>query len=355
MGYFPMFSSGDAPFISICMPIYRRTAFIRQALESCLKQSYANFEIIVHDDTEDDSLKTIIDSYASEKVRYFRNIPPLGIVGKLNDFLEKSEAKWLVIVCDDDSLEPDYLKALSRHIKNHPSAPLIRCRYRLIDHAGKELRLDNSSPVRSDPFEFLRDLFLPEKKTFKTNISGVLFQRLLLKSLGGFKNLYRGWHVDRLAWAEIGSRGESICEPAPLCNVRLHADSITVFTEPYYKKAVASDLKMKEIIEQLFDELGKKAETSEECKNLKEAREGFRDYMNRHLSKSIDRGFVAALQDKDKDALKETGEIFKTMKALKVPFFRSAGLYRLLAPLPYPVRALTLTTLQRHKMKKLIS
>jgi len=343
----------ETPFISVCMPIYRRPTFLRQALESAISQTYANFEIIVHDDTEDDTLKVIVESYDSAKVRYFQNKPPLGIIPKLNDFLEKSKAEWIVILCDDDMLEPDFLKTLSKHIETNPSASLIRCRYRLMDHHGKELRLDRISPTRSTSFEFLRDLFLPESKTFKMNISGVLFPKLLLQSLGGFKDLYRGWHVDRLAWAELGARGETICDSAPLCNIRLHADSITSLAEPNYQKAIEADLEMQTIVTQLFDSTEKTAQAEQDLIHLKEARKNFRAYTERHLSKSMDKGMFSALGNHDQSAGSEVYKILKIRQNLRVPFFLSAFLYQILAPFPYRVRTWALTRICRYKIKKL--
>ncbi len=347
-----MQNSDNRPFISIGIPTYRRTAFIRQALESCLRQSYENYEIIVNDDTENDSIQSIVESYHSEKLRYIHNQPPLGLIPKLNDFLEKAKAEWMLILCDDDSLEPDYLKVLSQHIVSYPHATLIRCRYQLINSEGKELRLDRSNPLRMGPFEFLRDIFLPEDQSFKMNISGILFQKSLLRTLGGFKDFHRGWHVDRLAWTELGARGESICEPRALCNVRLHAVSITAGVEPNYKSAVATDLGMKKIVEKLFEGIFAKAKTPEDQENLKKARQNFHAYINRHLSKSLDQGFIAALQNKEKNPAEEIGKISEYMKELGVPLFRSVILYRFLAPLPYFFRISLLTKLQRYKTKK---
>ncbi len=347
-----MQNSGNQPFISIGIPTYRRMEFIRQALESCLKQNYENYEILVNDDTEDDSIQSIVESYRSEKLRYIHNKSPLGLVSKLNDFLEKAKAEWMLILCDDDNLEPDYLKALSQHITAYPQATLIRCQYRLINGEGKQIRLDRANSFRMAPFEFLRDIFLPEDQSFKMNISGILFQKSLLKTLGGFKNLHRGWHVDRLAWAELGARGESICEPRALCNVRLHEVSITAGVEPNYKIAVAADLEMKKIVEKLFEGILAKAKTPEDQENLKKARQNFHAYINRHLSKSLDQGLIAALQNKEKNAVEEVAKISQYMKELGVPLFRSVIFYRFLAPFPYSFRISLLTRLQRYKTKK---
>jgi glycosyltransferase involved in cell wall biosynthesis len=343
--------------ITIGMPVHERMTYIKSALESCFKQTYTDYEIVMIDTSSHNQMRELVSSYgeAGKKIRYFHNAGRPSITSKLNQLVAESRGEWMLILCDDDYLEPDFLSTLSHHIQNYPSASLIRCRYRLIDHAGKELRLDRLSPFQSKPFEFLRDIFLPESQTFKMNISGILFPRDLLKSLGGFKELYRGWHVDRLAWAELGARGETLCDPAPLCNVRLHPGSLSAFTEPDYKSAVLSDMRVKEIGERLFAELSENAKSDDDWKTLKMARRNFHAYINRHLSKSLDHGFMAALINKESGTGREINEIFKTMKDLKVPLFQSAILYRLLVQFPHSLRTSLLTSLRKYKIKKLTS
>ncbi len=341
------------PFISICIPTYRRTTYIRQSLESCLKQNYDDYEILVNDDTEDDSIKSIVSSFGSEKIRYFQNIPPIGMMPKFNAFLDLAAAEWMMILCDDDYLEPDFLETLSRHIKNYPRATLVRSRYRLIDGSGRELRLDNFYPFCTEASQLLKDIFLPENKApFKMNGSGILFQRERLKKLGGFQNFYRGWHNDRLAWAGLGAQGQSICEPTPLCNIRLHGGSLTAAIEPDYKTAVATDLRMKELSEQLLAGISCDARTGEENENLREARRNLYDYINRHLSKSLDHGFLTTLERENGHAPKAIDEIYQYMKELKVPVFRSVILYRILALFPRAIRIPILEKVRQCKIKK---
>jgi len=341
------------PFISICIPIYRRTTFIHQAIESCIRQNYENYEILVNDDTEDDSIRSIVLSFGSNKIRYFKNTPPIGMMPKFNAFLDLAAAEWMLILCDDDYLEPDYLNMLGQHILNYPQATLIRARYRLVDGQGVLLRLDNGYPLCVAPSQFLKDIFLPEDRApFKMNGSGILFQKERLKKVGGFQCFHRGWHNDRLAWAEMGAQGQSICEPTPLCNIRLHGGSLTSAIEPDYKTAVDTDLRMKKMSEQMIENSLKNTKTPEDLMNLHEAKKNLRDYMNRHLCRSFDHGFIAALEKSNKNTSKNVREIIQYMQELKVRPFRSIILYRMLAPWPRAFRVFILEKVRRRKFKK---
>lgn len=341
------------PFISICIPTYRRTTYIRQSLGSSLNQHYDNYEILVNDDTQDNSIKSIVQSFDSEKIRYFQNIPLIGMMPKFNAFLNLAKGEWMLILCDDDYLEPDYLQQLAMHIQNYPRATLVRSRYRLVDAEGKTLRLDNLYPFCTEPSQFLKDIFLPENKApFKMNGSGILFQKERLKKVGGFQYFYRGWHNDRLAWAELGAQGQSICEPTPLCNIRLHGGSLTAAIDPDYVSAIDTDLRMKELSEKMIEDASKNYQTPKDRDNLLAARKNLHDYINRHLSKSFDHGFLTTLEGKTGNKSEEISALVKYMRDLKVPVFRSVILYRILARLPHAFRVKILDGVRKFKIKK---
>ena len=274
------------------------------------------------------------------------------MLSKFNALIDLAKAEWVLFLCDDDYLEPDFLKTLSQHIKDYPTATLVRSRYRLVDEKGKELRLDNTYPLRTEPFKFLKDIFLPEDRApFKMNISGILFEKNRLKELGRFQTFHRCWHIDRLAWAQLGAQGDSICEPTPLCNIRLHGGSVTSGLDRDYQAAIETDLRMKKISEELLDTKSKEALTPEDMANLQEARKNLGDYTNRHLSKSFDHAFITALDSKEINAPTAIRKLDQQMRELNVPFFKSLVLYRILAYLPHSLRAPILNQVRRRKIK----
>ena len=59
-----------SPTVSIVLPAYRQAQFLREAIDSCLRQTYPHFEAIVVDDASPDDTKTIVESYEDPRVRY---------------------------------------------------------------------------------------------------------------------------------------------------------------------------------------------------------------------------------------------------------------------------------------------
>ena len=92
--------------ISVIMPTYKRAEMLPEAIDSVLKQTYENFEIIIVDDcSPDDTEKVIKEKYKDEqRVKYYKNEKNSGAgISRKNGYL-KSNGKFLIFMDDDDYL-----------------------------------------------------------------------------------------------------------------------------------------------------------------------------------------------------------------------------------------------------------
>jgi glycosyltransferase involved in cell wall biosynthesis len=95
---------GD-PYISICIPAYKRTNYLKRLLDSIVLQNFKNFEVIVSDDSNDDSVINLIKDYNDTiKIIYFHNSPSLRTPGNMNFAISKAKGEWIKIIHDDDWL-----------------------------------------------------------------------------------------------------------------------------------------------------------------------------------------------------------------------------------------------------------
>lgn len=341
-----MVETAARPLITIGIPTYARTTYLRTALESCFSQTFSNYEIIVHDDTQGDSVKTLVESYGDARVRYLQNDPMLGLVAKLNDFLVQARGEWLVILCDDDAFEPGLLQELVRLSEAHPAASLLRSRNRLIDEVGRELTLDHIWPEILDSSSFLERLFLPNDRNIAMNLTGMMFRPEQLRAVGGFADLYRAWHVDRIAWAQLGARGDVISSQDVLCNIRIHSGSITSGNIPDFEKALDSDLVMKELIDQLIDDQSASATSEAERQRSRSTSRIFREYLGRHMSRTLDHGLLAALMSANPN---RQPDLLGLMTQHEIPPFATARAYRLLRHLPLWIRKAAVGSIYKYK------
>src|SRR2546421_5586268 len=72
--------TAHAPTLSIGMPVYNGAQFISQSLDSLLKQTFSDFEIIICDNASEDATQAICREYArrDSRIRYYRNPANLG-------------------------------------------------------------------------------------------------------------------------------------------------------------------------------------------------------------------------------------------------------------------------------------
>ncbi len=94
--------------ISIVMPVYNSEAYLSESIESVLKQSYDNFELLIIDDGSTDRSSEIIQSYYDNRIKVFRNTH--NLVGALNKGLSEASGKYIARMDADDIMHTDRLK-----------------------------------------------------------------------------------------------------------------------------------------------------------------------------------------------------------------------------------------------------
>lgn len=100
------------PKIAICIPTYNGEAYLHECLESCINQSFQDYEIVICDDGSTDGTVAIIDSYInrSSRIKFLKNDKNLGLVGNWNRCLAASNAEWIKFVFQDDYISQDCLQ-----------------------------------------------------------------------------------------------------------------------------------------------------------------------------------------------------------------------------------------------------
>ncbi|CAN5863669.1 hypothetical protein BH11BAC4_BH11BAC4_13160 [soil metagenome] len=129
----------QTPFISICIPAYKRVAYLKRLLDSITIQNYKHYEIIVSDDSPDDSITQLVTSFAALPITYIKNHPSAGTPGNWNVAIEHATGDWIKLMHDDDWFaSPDSLQQFATAI-NSSSADFIFSACNNIDASGKEV------------------------------------------------------------------------------------------------------------------------------------------------------------------------------------------------------------------------
>lgn len=96
--------------VSIITPAYNAEEYIGAAIESVLKQTYQNWELIIVDDGSTDHTQRIVSSYTDERIRYHKLEKNSGVAVAMNRALTLAKGELLAFLDADDFWKPEKLE-----------------------------------------------------------------------------------------------------------------------------------------------------------------------------------------------------------------------------------------------------
>ncbi len=129
------------PKVSIVIPVYNGSNYLREAIDSALAQTYKNIEVIVINDGSNDGGKTdkICKSYGN-KIRYFKKENG-GVSSALNMGIEKMKGEYFSWLSHDDVYYPNKIEKQIKYLsKNYDDKKILFCDYELINEKGEHIQ-----------------------------------------------------------------------------------------------------------------------------------------------------------------------------------------------------------------------
>lgn len=176
--------------ISIIMPAYNSAQYIEQSIESVLKQSYKNWELIVVDDCSVDDTYKIVEKLClnEERIKLFRLNANSGVAMARNFAINVSRGKYIAFLDSDDLWLPDKLEKQLK-LMREKNAVISYTAYR--QFSGEKLG---------------KLVFVPEQVTYKQllkgNVMGCLTVMLDKERLGNLQ-MKKARHEDYILWLDI--------------------------------------------------------------------------------------------------------------------------------------------------------
>ena len=130
--------AGPAPAISVLLPTYNGARYVTEQLNSILKQTWTDFELLAIDDGSKDATTAILADYAAsdDRIRILPSTGNRGQKARLVELLDQSRGQWIAIADQDDIWALDKTERL---VRAAGSAALAFGRSELIDADGKRL------------------------------------------------------------------------------------------------------------------------------------------------------------------------------------------------------------------------
>ena len=210
------------PFVSICIPTYKRILFLKRLLESIVIQTHKDFEVIITDDSDDDSVKDLLKDFENQAhIQYYRNERSLGTPANWNRAISKANGQWIKLMHDDDWFaNENSLAAFVHALKENDSLNFFYSAYtNVFENGGREAVYINSfrkRMLRQNPVTlFSKNVIGPPSVTLVRNDKKVWYDNKTK------------WIVDIDFYIQYLRNNLSFYIDKPLINVGVHQTQVT--------------------------------------------------------------------------------------------------------------------------------
>ncbi len=217
------------PKISVIMPVYNGEKYLKEAIDSILAQTYADFEFIIIDDGSSDSSPEIVKSYADKRIRFYANEENMGVARTLNRGLDLATGEYIARMDADDISLPKRFEKQAKYLDKHPKVGVLGCG----TESFGEGMISNFSKPKASSAEYKANLF------FNTCVAhpAVMIRKSAIKE-NRYEIEYNGLE-DYVLWWRIAKDYKIYSLTEILLRYRKHKEQVTniqVATNEYCKK-----------------------------------------------------------------------------------------------------------------------
>ena len=129
----------DTPLVTIVIATYctDREQFAA-ALDSARDQSHSKLEILIGDDSPDDSLRPLVVQRNDDRLVYVHNVLARGVAVNHWCAFNRAHGEFIVVLNHDDWLAPHFVATMVSALQQNPQAVLAFCDHWLIDNGGRK-------------------------------------------------------------------------------------------------------------------------------------------------------------------------------------------------------------------------
>lgn len=131
----------NTPKVSIVLPCYNGAALLGQAIESCINQTFKDWELIIVNDCSTDNTLEVANAYAQkdERISVYTNEKNSKLPASLNNGFRRATGEYWTWTSDDNLLHPDMLETMVTYLDEHKDVGFLASDEQFIDMDGKVL------------------------------------------------------------------------------------------------------------------------------------------------------------------------------------------------------------------------
>lgn len=119
--------------VSVLMPAYNASLYIRQAIDSILSQTFSDFEFLIIDDGSTDNTIDIVKKYTDTRIKLIQNEQNRGLVYTLNKGLDIAQGKYIARMDADDICTSHRLEKQVAYMERHSGVTALSCAFRFMN------------------------------------------------------------------------------------------------------------------------------------------------------------------------------------------------------------------------------
>lgn len=229
--------------ITIGITAYNRDRLLIRALNSVLKQTYKNFEVIIGNDYIHKKIDKNKLNIFDKRIRIYNHKINLGENKNMNFLLNKSKSKWFTWLADDDYMEPNFLMKLIKNIEKSNYKKNVVASY---SNYRRIIKGKNKKKFKTGVFNYNHQEFVNKYLTQEIRLIGVygIINTKILKKIRKNQNVgsplrVNGKSTGVYAYTDfilpimLSKYGKILWDERKLVNVDITNDAISFLTNDY--------------------------------------------------------------------------------------------------------------------------
>lgn len=235
------------PLVSILIPNYNHSKYLEQCIESAVKQTYPNTEIIVLDNCSTDNSVEVARKYEKDGVRICRNqfnIMSFNYKVLVNLLMN---GEYFVLLCADDYLLPEFIEKAVAIMEANPTIGYV--------HGERDFITEDNQLIELDPF-YKCSFIAPGRKvmpiymvtTVAHPAQGVI-RKVAFDRVGGYDMEIDHMSADRSLWFYLSYEHDAAYIREKMCRIRIGTQTETVITQNNFQHPILCHLTLKDYVQ----------------------------------------------------------------------------------------------------------
>jgi glycosyltransferase involved in cell wall biosynthesis len=207
------------PLVSVIIPVYNGEKTIRETIESVLKQTCSDFELLVINDGSQDSTLEVVSSFQDDRLKVF-SYPNSGLAASRNRGIDRACGEYISFIDADDLWTPNKLEFQLKALQENDKAAVAYSWTAYINELSQSLNQGSYMKVNGDVYAKLLLI------DFIASGSNPLIRRQALTEVGGFDESL-STAADWDMWLRLAARYHFACVPSPQILYRMSVNSMS--------------------------------------------------------------------------------------------------------------------------------